>query len=813
MLRKVILVMMLVSISSAIAYAQPSRVWKTGQATSYYTGDDGDIEAGVAWPTPRFTVSGDCVTDNLTGLMWTKNANLPGTSKTWQQAIDYANGLSLCGYTDWRLPNRKELHSLTDFSRYNPALPSGHPFLNVQSLYYWSATSSAYYTSYAWIVDMWDGVVGYNPKTFYNYVWPVRSGVDPLVHSIIGQVTENSVGLNGVTMTLSGDASATATTAPDGTYSFTNLADGSYTVTPDLVGYTFSPTSIDVTIAGEDVTSVDFSAATVPDISVSPTSHDFGSINPGLSSSPRTFTISNNGNAGLTMGTVSTIGADSSQFSITNDNCSGKTILPSGNCTLQGTFKPTSYGAKSANLNIPSNDPDTSNLNIPIQGTGGPTGNSTVKGTVYDNSRNPLSGASVAIGTYTAITDSSGQYSITDITSGDYLAMVSKSGYATRVENMSVPPLTVVIKDFTLTPVVVSGDIQVLSITSKYPGHVNYLDGIDHLVTYMVNVDWAGHPTGVIRFITPKGTYDISTTDTTAFKTFNMGTEFGPCGKLKVQAISSDSSSSQEREADFDVMPSPVPLLPGFLQIIDTGDSFHYSTSDDKDIVGFNMSFIEQGIDAGIIPEDIPVFGDSPFRLDFIPEVSADITSDGTFDMGFRWGDLEAGQIMEESWGRDHNLKKIIALLDDFFKKGRLDRRRMPKSAISKFNLNLFPILNIDGEFFPATCEWGYEGAIGIAGEMNLKQTWQTVCVPCIIPIPWYIKLNMNLSVDATIGLLDVDPLSLNGQLGLNPYVRGSLGIGVDEVLSGEGWVGGGGDMQLQYPETPALKDLTIYID
>jgi hypothetical protein len=44
---------------------------ETGQTTSYATGDDGDLEMGVAWPSPRFTVSGDCVTDNLTGLMWT----------------------------------------------------------------------------------------------------------------------------------------------------------------------------------------------------------------------------------------------------------------------------------------------------------------------------------------------------------------------------------------------------------------------------------------------------------------------------------------------------------------------------------------------------------------------------------------------------------------------------------------------------------------------------------------------------------------------------------------------------------------------
>ncbi|MCX6791855.1 MAG: DUF1566 domain-containing protein, partial [Candidatus Gottesmanbacteria bacterium] len=111
----------------------PAQIWKTGQTTSYKTGDDGDLERGVAWPSPRFTDHGNTVTDNLTGLMWIRNANLPGVYKTWQQALDYVKGMNAgtydenFGYTDWRLPNRKELHSLTDYSRYNPAIPSGHP--------------------------------------------------------------------------------------------------------------------------------------------------------------------------------------------------------------------------------------------------------------------------------------------------------------------------------------------------------------------------------------------------------------------------------------------------------------------------------------------------------------------------------------------------------------------------------------------------------------------------------------------------------------------------------------------------------------
>lgn len=63
----------------------------------------------MAWPDPRFIVSGDCVTDMLTGLMWAGNADLPGSTRNWQDALYYVSsinsGSGLCGHNDWYLPN------------------------------------------------------------------------------------------------------------------------------------------------------------------------------------------------------------------------------------------------------------------------------------------------------------------------------------------------------------------------------------------------------------------------------------------------------------------------------------------------------------------------------------------------------------------------------------------------------------------------------------------------------------------------------------------------------------------------------------
>ncbi|MBF0539484.1 MAG: DUF1566 domain-containing protein [Nitrospirae bacterium] len=168
------------------AYAGTVNLPQTGQTPSYDANspqrDDGAIRAGVAWPNPRFTSNGDqTITDNLTGLVWTKDANLAGTYKTWQQALDYVasmnSGAGTYGYTDWRLPNINELESLVHEGWANPSTwLNSQGFINVQSDYYWSSASYAGNTSVAWIVYLNGGDVNASDKSDSLYVWPVRSG-------------------------------------------------------------------------------------------------------------------------------------------------------------------------------------------------------------------------------------------------------------------------------------------------------------------------------------------------------------------------------------------------------------------------------------------------------------------------------------------------------------------------------------------------------------------------------------------------------------------------------------------------------------
>lgn len=165
--------------------AADAPVPQSGQTTSYGTRDDGTLQKGTSLPTPRFTDLGNgTVFDNLTSLIWMKNANCWG-SLTWASAltkvIDFNNAQTTCsGYsgtnTDWRLPLLNELESLVDAGRFNLSLSSGHPFTGVQADLYWSSTTLAADTSNAWSVNFGSGDAADHPKSATYYIWPVRGG-------------------------------------------------------------------------------------------------------------------------------------------------------------------------------------------------------------------------------------------------------------------------------------------------------------------------------------------------------------------------------------------------------------------------------------------------------------------------------------------------------------------------------------------------------------------------------------------------------------------------------------------------------------
>ena len=191
----------------------PAPVEATGQTTCYddlgapiscdNTGQDGDVQAGIALPSPRFTDNGDgTVTDDLTGLSWLGTADCFGET-TWQAGLDWANrladGCSDCGGVDndcglsdgsqpgsWRLANTKELQSLVHFEYVDPCISNtngdgqwaeGDPFTDVQNNQYFTSTTYMDNPVWAFYVSFADGNSEVIDKTLsLGLVWAVRGG-------------------------------------------------------------------------------------------------------------------------------------------------------------------------------------------------------------------------------------------------------------------------------------------------------------------------------------------------------------------------------------------------------------------------------------------------------------------------------------------------------------------------------------------------------------------------------------------------------------------------------------------------------------
>ena len=112
---------------------------------------------------------------------WTSSAANLTTPRTmvWDNtynsvnALEMSKNLNYAGYTDWKLPNVKELMSIVDYGLVSPSI-NATAFPNTQSNYYWSSTIYADGTGYAWVVDFGSGSVNNDFRGYGYYVRPVR---------------------------------------------------------------------------------------------------------------------------------------------------------------------------------------------------------------------------------------------------------------------------------------------------------------------------------------------------------------------------------------------------------------------------------------------------------------------------------------------------------------------------------------------------------------------------------------------------------------------------------------------------------------
>ena len=147
------------------------------------------LAAGCAWADAPFTVSADGteVTDGRTGLVWRRCAEgmvasggtCTGTASTFthEQALTRARDQATSTSTSvaWRLPNVKELASIADRSKSNPAIDTV-AFPATPSNWFWSSSPYVGYAGDAWGVNFGYGFVGDSYRVNTLPVRLVRAG-------------------------------------------------------------------------------------------------------------------------------------------------------------------------------------------------------------------------------------------------------------------------------------------------------------------------------------------------------------------------------------------------------------------------------------------------------------------------------------------------------------------------------------------------------------------------------------------------------------------------------------------------------------
>jgi|GEM_PF-5001478 len=140
-------------------------------------------------PDSRYSSHGDgTVTDLATGLMWAQCVvgvdglgceSGSAEAMTWAKALEYAQNSELAGHADWRLPNNKELFSLVDFNRVEPAINLNvFPATTVE--YTWSSSPMIEFPQDSWFINFKTGLNWFKGRSSDMLVRLVRAGTDNL---------------------------------------------------------------------------------------------------------------------------------------------------------------------------------------------------------------------------------------------------------------------------------------------------------------------------------------------------------------------------------------------------------------------------------------------------------------------------------------------------------------------------------------------------------------------------------------------------------------------------------------------------------
>lgn len=127
----------------------------------------------------RFTLvlEGQAVADSKTGLVWEREPDR--IHDVWDASIERCATKTIGDRKEWRIPSVDELKTLIDPDQTDPSLPSGHPFSNIKSEIYWTATPHVQDDILAWQISFFSGQAVTDQKSGTRRVWCVLEPPHP----------------------------------------------------------------------------------------------------------------------------------------------------------------------------------------------------------------------------------------------------------------------------------------------------------------------------------------------------------------------------------------------------------------------------------------------------------------------------------------------------------------------------------------------------------------------------------------------------------------------------------------------------------
>lgn len=334
--------------------------------------------------THNYVNNGDgTITDTDTSLMWTQ---LPSSSMPWDSALTYAEGLTTGGYSDWRMPNIKELQTLTDYAL---ATTSGGTATNLKppvnrtlfakTLTNVSTNSGSATVTCADTTGMVAGMVIVDPYSVAGAY--ISNTTAPTVASVV----------NSTTFTLSANAAATGSglifrALPRATAYWSSTSNKGTTTEAWVLELGVNNSAVPPR-GSQGIISYEVKTSSYPVFAVRTTTLTtsiavsqgatsltdglstvaYGNVNVG-SSLAKTFTINNTGTSLLNITGVTIDGTNSANFAVTSPPASS--VAAGGSTTFTVLFNALTSGNKTAALHIASDDAGNPSFDINLSGVG-----------------------------------------------------------------------------------------------------------------------------------------------------------------------------------------------------------------------------------------------------------------------------------------------------------------------------------------------------------------------------------------------------------------------------------------------------------